>query len=406
MQTDVSAHLNFLRSVQVTRSDLIYWILYHGSQAESHYGALPRRRNARRTFLEDFRKRPIKMLSGDFSGLFVRLLVQVDGGSREEYRVGRILGVRISDAYGGFSFDETHCTRIVLQVLHDELLPNEGARARRNPLMSDECCLYQLTTVSNTFFQYDEVQQWRANNPHVLDSALTKPLSFQNHVGSVSPRARVESPLLFGTYAKNDLVRRIGAIRNVSTAMASAAQQSTPSEVLAEAQLSSGRRAEVFKSPADDDEDDVLMGGAGDRASAPIEVFEGDEMVEVTQENSIAQAEKLSASKTFDSAFLEEMERDVEEEYKQSAFVVPRDLSQLSATHCRELEKEISAYLEKIKQGLARYKTSCIICMENDAVVLLLPCKHKILCRGCGTKVFTCPMCRQPIREVFEPLHL
>ena len=411
MQADLSAYSNFLRSVQVTRSDIIYWILYHGSQAESHYGSVARRRNPKRVFLEDFRKRPVKTLSADFAGLFVRLLVQVDGGEREEYRVGRVLGVRISEAYGGFSFDDSHCTRIVLQVLHDELVPNEAsARARRNPIISDECCMYQLTTVSNTAFQLDEVQKWRLNNPHVLDSVIARPLSFQSSSrDNVSPRMRVESPLLFGTYAANDLLHRVRAIRNVSSAALQAAEQATPPDAYADSQLSSGQSAEVVKGHVEEITQDSQMDGLGDSRSTPLEIL-GDESTpnvdEATQETIISQTEKLSVSKSFDSAFLEEMQRDVEEEYKESAFVVPKELAQLSATQCRHLEKEISDYLENIKQSLARFKSMCIICMENDAVVLLLPCKHKILCRGCGTKVFSCPMCRKPIREVFEPLHL
>jgi len=42
---------------------------------------------------------------------------------------------------------------------------------------------------------------------------------------------------------------------------------------------------------------------------------------------------------------------------------------------------------------------SCIICLENERCVALIPCGHLCLCRECSASQTKCPVCRTPIRE-------
>ncbi|KAJ6846071.1 putative BOI-related E3 ubiquitin-protein ligase 3 [Iris pallida] len=44
--------------------------------------------------------------------------------------------------------------------------------------------------------------------------------------------------------------------------------------------------------------------------------------------------------------------------------------------------------------GAARETTrKCSVCSRNDAGVLLLPCRHLCVCKGCESRVETCPVC-------------
>ncbi|KAG1656859.1 hypothetical protein FOA52_006546 [Chlamydomonas sp. UWO 241] len=45
----------------------------------------------------------------------------------------------------------------------------------------------------------------------------------------------------------------------------------------------------------------------------------------------------------------------------------------------------------------------CVVCMDAERCVTLVPCGHRVLCRGCANSVRAandeCPMCRSPIKD-------
>jgi hypothetical protein len=43
----------------------------------------------------------------------------------------------------------------------------------------------------------------------------------------------------------------------------------------------------------------------------------------------------------------------------------------------------------------------CCVCMEGERQVLLMPCRHLCVCRGCSEdeRLKDCPICRSEIRE-------
>jgi len=45
---------------------------------------------------------------------------------------------------------------------------------------------------------------------------------------------------------------------------------------------------------------------------------------------------------------------------------------------------------------------SCIICLENERCVALIPCGHLALCKNCCGTQTKCPVCRTPIRDVLR----
>jgi hypothetical protein len=42
----------------------------------------------------------------------------------------------------------------------------------------------------------------------------------------------------------------------------------------------------------------------------------------------------------------------------------------------------------------------CVVCLEHDSTMALLPCGHKCACENCAQKLVACPICRRPVNEV------
>ena len=40
---------------------------------------------------------------------------------------------------------------------------------------------------------------------------------------------------------------------------------------------------------------------------------------------------------------------------------------------------------------------SCVICMENNANQILMPCTHIVCCDNCISEIQACPICRSPV---------
>ena len=71
----------------------------------------------------------------------------------------------------------------------------------------------------------------------------------------------------------------------------------------------------------------------------------------------------------------------------------PKDRPDVAAVHAKlqEAFMEVSA-----KSG-----PECVVCLDGEAVVAILPCGHRCVCEGCATLQMTqCPMCRQPVQDM------
>ncbi|XP_024041715.1 LOW QUALITY PROTEIN: uncharacterized protein LOC18044026 [Citrus clementina] len=62
-------------------------------------------------------------------------------------------------------------------------------------------------------------------------------------------------------------------------------------------------------------------------------------------------------------------------------------------------QSEITKYSQQEYERLQTEKILCRICFEEQINILLLPCRHHILCRTCGEKCKKCPICRVFIEE-------
>jgi hypothetical protein len=63
-------------------------------------------------------------------------------------------------------------------------------------------------------------------------------------------------------------------------------------------------------------------------------------------------------------------------------------------------------YLENVRDAMLSKRSSCVVCKDQPSTVIMLPCKHKVLCRLCAANVASCPLCREIAVELFEPEEL
>jgi len=142
-------------------------------------------------------------------------------------------------------------------------------------------------------------------------------------------------------------------------------------------------------------------------------------------ESRLAHLERQIESKLNDAAQRELHYRELYEHAQQGILaidggVLPLEVSslhrQLSAAQLIKdsLNKENLELRERLQsacQAEAReesHASTCVICMDNLANVVSLPCKHLALCSSCSSSatIESCPLCRSPIddrMEVFMP---
>ncbi|KAL2338297.1 hypothetical protein Fmac_012743 [Flemingia macrophylla] len=62
-------------------------------------------------------------------------------------------------------------------------------------------------------------------------------------------------------------------------------------------------------------------------------------------------------------------------------------------------QTEITKYSQQEYERLQNEKVLCRICFEGEINVVLLPCRHRVLCSNCSEKCKKCPICRDSIAE-------
>uniref|UniRef100_A0A2P2L7C8 Uncharacterized protein MANES_01G020500 n=2 Tax=Rhizophora mucronata TaxID=61149 RepID=A0A2P2L7C8_RHIMU len=62
-------------------------------------------------------------------------------------------------------------------------------------------------------------------------------------------------------------------------------------------------------------------------------------------------------------------------------------------------QTEITKYSQQEFERLQNEKVLCRVCFEKEICVVLLPCRHRILCSTCCGKCKKCPICRVSIEE-------
>ncbi|CAI9113631.1 OLC1v1014268C1 [Oldenlandia corymbosa var. corymbosa] len=62
-------------------------------------------------------------------------------------------------------------------------------------------------------------------------------------------------------------------------------------------------------------------------------------------------------------------------------------------------QTEITKYSQQEYERLQNEKVLCRVCFEGEISVVLLPCRHRVLCSNCSEKCSKCPICRIAISQ-------
>jgi len=284
------------------------------------------------------------------SGLYVRVLLELENGG-EEYKIARVVCVERGSDYSGFTYDAQVSTDRYLVL---ELSP---------PAKSDNH--YQLNSVSNKEFQATEYTAWQKD---IASGKIPRPTDAE-------------------FIALQEKIRRLASPAAGGTGAAPLAQSATVN-----------LQGSISMAP---NRGGTLRQSSNNAAPVPAPTVE---------EALPGQTAAGTAADSDDSDDYEQNEDDiqrlVEEERREKHFVVPNDLMTQTTQQLRLLEKDVLDYLDKLRENLDTHSSKCIACLVHEPAVIIMPCKHKVLCRGCCTKVLICPMCRVKIREVFEPVEV
>lgn len=84
----------------------------------------------------------------------------------------------------------------------------------------------------------------------------------------------------------------------------------------------------------------------------------------------------------------------------------PTNVEEMKTTALRLAERDLVEYLENVRDAILSKRSTCVVCMDHVVSVIMLPCKHKVLCRLCASSVHNCPVCREMAVEMFEPVEI
>lgn len=62
-------------------------------------------------------------------------------------------------------------------------------------------------------------------------------------------------------------------------------------------------------------------------------------------------------------------------------------------------QTEITKYTKQEYERLQNEKILCRVCFEREINIVLLPCRHRILCSVCSDKCKKCPVCRVSVDD-------
>lgn len=77
-------------------------------------------------------------------------------------------------------------------------------------------------------------------------------------------------------------------------------------------------------------------------------------------------------------------------------------LKRLSKPELLRLVSDARAVQEKAHEEIED-RTRCRVCLDVQAAVVFMPCKHRITCVVCSRKVLICPICKRRIEQKFTP---
>lgn len=284
-------------------------------------------------------------------GSYVRVLLELPG-HHEDYHLARVEGVENSEEpYCGFSQQVGQYTTILLKLQ----LPNE--------LTGINGSVYQLNSISNSPMTPEEFDLW------VAQTAAEFVLPTAAELSAIAERVR--------PYA----TRRSGAPSSSQVAAGGGSMQSRPSFAARPLASTTGNPSGAELSPGGTKKE------SSRNTASPRPAHSG-----------AAADDELPTRSQVQHQILNEL-RD-----KNALF--PINISELKTSLLRVTERDLIDYLENVRCAIIGRRSVCVVCMDQVASVIMLPCRHKVLCRFCAPSVSSCPCCREVALELFEPVEI
>lgn len=285
---------------------------------------------------------------------FVRVLLELENRG-EDYRIGRVISVDHGQSYSGFTHDVNTTTTVYLHLqLQGHLSGINGSH-------------YQLNSISNSPITDAELAEWLEECPVDPDQVATAAAK----VRTVQAMPRPAGP---------------SALRQSLDPSPSSALVNGDSAVFPPQQLGAT----------------VSNGGHG----APSAALGATAIANQQQTQRAPGSGPNRGDVELELPTVEQLRRQVLEECRCENAVFPRELSHLTASQLRIVERELMDYLERTRECITSSQSNCVVCLERLPTIITLPCKHKVLCRLCATQVNTCPVCRTTAVEMFEPVEI
>ncbi|KAG9410164.1 Alpha/beta hydrolase domain-containing protein 4 [Aphanomyces cochlioides] len=83
--------------------------------------------------------------------------------------------------------------------------------------------------------------------------------------------------------------------------------------------------------------------------------------------------------------------------------------SDMSVDDLEALEKTLEYGLSRVRTELRQQyrraidseRETCIICLHERVSIVVMPCRHRVLCATCAVRIQMCPVDRQEITDMF-----
>mmetsp|Transcript_18649 Transcript_18649/g.21450 ORF Transcript_18649/g.21450 Transcript_18649/m.21450 type:complete len:354 (+) Transcript_18649:34-1095(+) len=313
-------------------------------------------------------------------GAFVRVLLELQD-RREDYLLARIASVEHGEPYSGFSQQTTQTTTLLLRLQ----LPVHLAGVNGS--------LYQLLSISNSVMSDVEFERWITSTHNEFGIPLVEELQ------AISERIRPYT------------VRRGGAAQQLQNRGASSAHQHhsnaplgvVPSAVAPQrsATTSSSSNPPPLPPPAPGTvESTTDSGSLGVAAAAPPVVPAASPTSDCSAENG------GGLTLMGDIPTRQQITHQLLNELRDTNAVFAKNVSDLKVSQLRLVERDLIEYLENVRDAISSKRSTCVVCMDQVSSVVMLPCKHKVLCRLCAASVSSCPVCREIAVEMFEAVEI
>lgn len=329
-------------------------------------------------------------------GTCVRVLLELQDFS-EDYMIAKVIGIEPGDSYSGFSQNPNQATTIHLKLQ----LPSRFNGGNGN--------LYQLNSISNSALTRHEVEVWLS-----LTSTEGRPdaqsfLAAGSRLRAVVPARQRRAQQQNGK-SNHPQQQQLEATSRSHNAGGVGVGISTPTAALP-SPVGTGPSLATSRSvtlPTG-----AVSSGVGKSDVVPTHLTKSragaggvDGSSPNPQGRSAAKAERdqALASQSMQVTARDLVYQLILKEKSAEATLFRKNVDGMRTAELRTLERDVAEYLDRVREALANNQQRCVVCMDQIPTVIIMPCRHRVLCRWCTLKVECCPMCRGVATELFEPI--